>query len=161
MTNFKNFENLIEEVTGVKVVVLPVEELIVEDDFDAIIKVVSDTLNVPVSRIKSGSRKQEIVDARHIIAGLTQKYFPAYYTSRQGRKLGGRDHSTILNSRKRYNDLIFSNEAFQRKAAACQRRLHAKVKFPNKQRCEPADEYDYTGVQGFQNLVQRLVPCSF
>ena len=66
--------------------------------FSAIIAVVAQAHGVSVADIKGPSRKQRIVNARmHVIATL-KKCRPDASSPEIGRRVGGRDHSTVLHS---------------------------------------------------------------
>ena len=64
---------------------------------DDIIESVSNHFNVSASAISSRSRKHDIVVARQVSMYLAQKY-TKMPTSRIGKLVGGRDHSTVIHS---------------------------------------------------------------
>lgn len=64
---------------------------------DDIIESVSNHFNVSSSAISSRSRKHDIVVARQVSMYLAQKY-TKMPTSRIGKLVGGRDHSTVIHS---------------------------------------------------------------
>lgn len=66
-----------------------------------------------VEAILSRSRKQPIAFARHMIA-FTMRTHGATFTS-IGRRLGGRDHSTIINSYQEHRSLFQMNREYRDK----------------------------------------------
>ena len=63
----------------------------------------------------SHSREQKYAHARHIFVGLARDMTDCRLTE-IGAALGGRDHTTILNSQRRFEHLCSVNEQFVRRA---------------------------------------------
>ena len=78
---------------------------------DDIISTVCNHFNVSMSAINSKSRKKDFVMARQVSMYLAQKYtkMPA---SRIGKLVGGRDHSTVLHSCAKVEQLIKQEHSF-------------------------------------------------
>lgn len=76
-----------------------------------ILRAVADEFDMPVSEFIGQKREPKFTLARYVAIGLmlqlTNMSLPAV-----GRRLGGRDHTTILNGRNRLNELLKS-EAFR------------------------------------------------
>lgn len=76
-----------------------------------ILRAVADEFEMPVSEFIGQKREPKFTLARYVAIGLmlqlTEMSLPAI-----GRRLGGRDHTTILNGRTRLNELLKS-EAFR------------------------------------------------
>lgn len=85
--------------------ILPKEDLSRKLTVDAIKREVAATYRIPVAEIESPSRKKEIVHARQIAIylarELTETSFPAL-----GRAFGGRDHTTIMHSYQKMQELL-------------------------------------------------------
>lgn len=78
-------------------------------DFERIAKVVCLVTKVPFDEIKSPSRKKEITQARHLIAFFAKRF--TKMTFREiGEQIGDRDHTTVMASISRVNNLIDSND---------------------------------------------------
>lgn len=77
-------------------------------------KIISDKLNVPIFRMKSGdrSKKREEVVARQI-AMWWRKNNTKQSLSEIGKIYGGRDHATVLHSKKTIDDLISIDKKFR------------------------------------------------
>lgn len=85
--------------------ILPKEDLSRKLTVDAIKAEVAAAYRIPVSEIESPSRKKELVSARQIAIylarELTETSFPAL-----GRAFGGRDHTTIMHSYQKMQELL-------------------------------------------------------
>lgn len=97
---------------------IPVINLIGDDNFNLIdenrvLKVVSEVTNIPIKKIKSETRVKSISLARHLFVGICFEWKINVTLEQLGRMLN-RDHSTIINSRKVYNDLLFSDRNFEK-----------------------------------------------
>lgn len=82
-------------------------------DINAILDSVSDHYNIPVDDIIGKSRKAEIANARQVAMYLSQKMAHAQ-TTRIGRFIGGRDHSTVKHSIDKVVARLDSDKAFAR-----------------------------------------------
>lgn len=85
--------------------ILPKEDLTRKLTVDAIKAEVAAAYRIPVGEIESPSRKKELVHARQIAIylsrELTESSFPAL-----GRSFGGRDHTTIMHSYQKMQELL-------------------------------------------------------
>ncbi len=85
--------------------ILPKEDLSRKLTVEAIKNEVAAAYKIPVSEIESPSRKKELVHARQIAIylarELTETSFPAL-----GRAFGGRDHTTIMHSYQKMQELL-------------------------------------------------------
>ena len=74
-----------------------VNDLVREMKPDILVKKICDYLNLPVGWVISNSRKREYSEARHIICDML--YHDMHLTQKEiGELLGGRDHTTVINS---------------------------------------------------------------
>lgn len=89
-------------------------------DINDILDVVSDHYNVSVDNIIGKSRNHEIVLARQIAMYLSSKMAHAQ-TTRIGRFIGGRDHSTVKHSIEKISTRIETDRAFAREIKALMR----------------------------------------
>lgn len=82
-----------------------------------VIRAVSDSFSVSIEDLTGPRRDRPVVTARHVAARLlrdcTNMSLPSI-----GRALGGRDHTSIINSLRRYNDLEKDMEVVPMIAAA-------------------------------------------
>lgn len=86
-------------------------------DVNTILDGVSDHYNIPVDDLIGKSRKAEIANARQVAMYLSQKMAHAQ-TTRIGRFIGGRDHSTVKHSIDKVKARIESDKAFARELKA-------------------------------------------
>lgn len=100
---------------------------------ELIISQVSQTLEIPVQQIKSKSRKRVLLDARGICVLLIKKYVKDQSLEEIGQSLGGKDHATIINATRTYENLIESNKAFNFQYQQCKDALwnYLSVTFNN------------------------------
>lgn len=67
------------------------------DDFEKVLQSVCLACDVTPAQILSNSREQDIKDARHMLVYILRAHYGLRY-SEIGRRIGGRDHSTAINS---------------------------------------------------------------
>ncbi|MCD8495145.1 MAG: hypothetical protein LRY46_03555 [Candidatus Pacebacteria bacterium] len=70
-----------------------------------IVKVVTDFYNIEAQSIYDKTRRKEIVHSRQVIMYLMREDFNISFPA-IGRKLGGRDHTTVIHSHARIRDDI-------------------------------------------------------
>ncbi len=88
------------------------------DPLERVLLFIADTFEVTVVDIISKSRKWEHIFARHTAAYILYNYFTRSNKG-AGQKLGGRDHSTIVNSRRVVSDLMDTDKVFRDKCEKC------------------------------------------
>lgn len=93
-------------------------------DINDILDGVSDHFNIPVDDIIGKSRKAEIANARQIAMYLSAKMAHAQ-TSRIGRFIGGRDHSTVKHSIDKVKAHIEEDKSFAREIKAIEKEIKA------------------------------------
>ncbi|MDY3355221.1 MAG: chromosomal replication initiator protein DnaA [Prevotella sp.] len=76
---------------------------------DIIVDTVCETMNITPSDVNGKSRKKDTVLARQMVMYLAQK-LTSLPSSRIGRLIGGRDHSTVIHSCKKMAQLITSDK---------------------------------------------------
>jgi chromosomal replication initiator protein len=91
-------------------------------DVDAIIKVVSEVMQVKPSEIKGDRRQQGIARARQVSMYLTRKITALSYPA-IGEKFGGKDHSTVINAEQRIEQLMTDDADFRALVESLARRL--------------------------------------
>ncbi len=89
---------------------------------DLIKKMVADYFNLELNQLQSKSRKREIVQARQISMYLAKKFTKASLEE-IGKKIGNRDHATVIYSMKVVNDLMDTNKKFKRMVKELESRL--------------------------------------
>lgn len=102
-------------IPGLKGARLPVKLFLDKTTPEKVVKATCEALNIDRSDVVGKTRKKEVVEARHIISfilvkkvGLTLKRVGQYY-------LGGRDHTTVINSIKKFDNLYQTEEGFRAK----------------------------------------------
>lgn len=116
-----------------------IDELRIAGKFQiqAIVKVVCDEYGIEPRDIESKNREGDLPDARHMICKLIKDFFPDTTLKRIGIQLGGRDHSTVLNSIKKFQN-HYDTEVAWRKTY---HKLYHKLNFIYEQQ-EPNSETD-------------------
>ncbi|MCX8015791.1 MAG: chromosomal replication initiator protein DnaA [Patescibacteria group bacterium] len=95
----ENIENLLNEITNQRVMMIAPE---------LIIKTVGEFYNIPEKDLISHSRKKELVKPRQIIMYLLREYLK-YSFPTIARKLGGRDHTTIMHAYNKITQELLKN----------------------------------------------------
>jgi len=85
--------------------ILPKEDLSRKLTVEAIKAEVAATYRIPVNEIESPSRKKELVHARQIAIYLSRELTETSFPS-LGRSFGGRDHTTIMHSYQKMQELL-------------------------------------------------------
>ena len=100
---------------GLKGAKIPVQFFLTNTTPENVIQATCEVLKIPHNQLVGKTRKREVVEARHIIsfilvkkAGMTLEKVGMNY-------LGGRDHSTVINSLRQFNALFDTEEQFQNK----------------------------------------------
>ena len=76
---------------------------------DTILKVVCNYYNITIADIKGTSRTPKFANPRHIAVYLARQMTDRTFTEIAG-ELGGRDHTTIMNSNKKIEGLLKTDE---------------------------------------------------
>jgi hypothetical protein len=105
-----------------------------KEELQKIVKICCDALKVDELQYYSESRKQEVVDCRHISKKLCSEV--CKNTSEISRILDS-DHATVIHSIKKYNELHETNGCFRKKAEKC--RLAINI---NKELSDPINPYN-------------------
>jgi chromosomal replication initiator protein len=92
---------------------------------DDIVETVCNHFNVSTAAISSKSRKREFVVARQVSMYLAQKY-TKMPTSRIGKLVGGRDHSTVIHSCSQVEARLQVDSAFSDEISSIERSLRLK-----------------------------------
>lgn len=79
---------------------------------DEILKIISEHCNVTVEEVVSRTRKKEKVDARHIFCAIMRKQFGYTYSS-IGELIGDRDHTTVINSVRKFDDRVATEDNYK------------------------------------------------
>lgn len=87
---------------------LPRIDLTKEDILD----VVSKECQVTIESILEKTRKQEVVQARHIFCAIARKYMKLSLKN-IGQTIGGRDHTTIIHAIRTFEERIVIEEHYQ------------------------------------------------
>ena len=92
---------------------------------DDIVETVCHHFNVSTTAIGSKSRKREFVVARQVSMYLAQKY-TKMPTSRIGKLVGGRDHSTVIHSCSQVESRLKTDTAFSEEVSSIERSFKLK-----------------------------------
>ncbi|MEO1219198.1 MAG: chromosomal replication initiator protein DnaA [Bacteroidota bacterium] len=107
-----------------------VHDIDAEVGIDYLQKIVSEHYQISLERLKSKSRKKEIVMARHVAMYLAKKYTNHSLKS-IGYYCGGRDHSTVIHALQTINDMLTTQPQF--KASLEELKNKVKRKLPSTQ----------------------------
>lgn len=86
-----------------------------ERKIDELIEIVCEVLKIDHDDLISSNQKRVYTEARMIIAEVILDRFTRYTLKRVGEKLGGRAHSTMINSMRTYRDLYKVDKEFRGK----------------------------------------------
>ncbi|MBO6296720.1 MAG: chromosomal replication initiator protein DnaA [Prevotella sp.] len=92
---------------------------------DDIIEKVCNHYNVTANEVNSKSRKRELVVARQVSMYLAQKY-TKMPTSRIGKLIGGRDHSTVLHSCTQVSERLKIDKSFSNEISSIENSFRLK-----------------------------------
>ena len=92
-------------------------------DVEAIIRVVSEQMQVKPSDIKGDRRQQGIARSRQVAMYLTRKITGLSYPA-IGEKFGGKDHSTVINAEQRIEQIMGEEPEFRNMVESLLRRLN-------------------------------------
>jgi len=81
-----------------------------------VVKLVCETYGVTHDEIRHKTRARRIVDARHVLSWILVKKMGMTLSEVGKTFLGGRDHTTIINSIDRFNDIYDTDDEFREKA---------------------------------------------
>lgn len=90
-----------------------------------IVRAVCIKLNVPIDKVESKSRKQELVLARKISAYLACQS-ERYSLKEIGLALGGRDHTTIIHNRESVVDMLQTSPSMREKISFLHKEIYGK-----------------------------------
>lgn len=79
-----------------------------------IMEVISKECEVTIQSLSEKTRKQEVVQARHIYCAIAKKYMKLSLKN-IGQTIGGRDHTTILHAIRTFEERIVIEEQYQNK----------------------------------------------
>lgn len=98
---------------------------------DAIAKIVSDVLAVPMNHMLSSSRKTVLQEARMVAMYLCNKLIPEIQDS-EITAYFGKERTSAVHARERINDLLATNdETMKAKLSACETRIAEYLKSTN------------------------------
>ena len=83
---------------------------------------VADYFDIPVDRMKSKTRKREVVTARQVAMFLCKNHTSEPLKS-IGEQFGGRDHSTVIYSIRSVQDLIDTDKEFKKIVKELQKKI--------------------------------------
>ena len=93
----------------------------VNEIIDPITKICSDICNQTIEMIKSQTRVREVCNVRNIIVYLVRKYYKNQLSlSTIGLYFGGRDHATILNCVKKFDQYYSTEQSYRHTANQCE-----------------------------------------
>jgi chromosomal replication initiator protein len=100
---------------GLKGAKIPVQLFVNKTPPDDIIKIACRVLCVEIDDFLSKNRKKEISEARHIVSYLLVKKLGITLEKTGAAYLGNRDHTTVINSLRKFNNLYDTEEDFRNK----------------------------------------------
>jgi len=81
--------------------------------FDKLLNILSSFYSQPIDKIKSTSRKRELVVPRQMFCYITRFNMPNVTLKEIGKYLGNRDHSTVIHGIRTAGDLIETDKQFR------------------------------------------------
>lgn len=87
---------------------------------------VCNQLELDILKVRSKSRKRELVDARYIIMTLIKETWPTMSLSAIGKEVGRLDHSTVLNGLRVHRNLLGTNPEYTEKFYGCEAIINEK-----------------------------------
>jgi chromosomal replication initiator protein len=81
-----------------------------------VVEAVCETYCVSNEQIKSKNRHRRLVEARHVLSWVLVRKMGMTLAEVGKTFLGGRDHTTVINSLNRFNDIYETEEEFKTKA---------------------------------------------
>ena len=105
-------------IPGLKNVKIPIKyfSALQNIPIEVVIKETSKVYGIPIKEIKGRNRKKDISSARHTICWMLVKKFCMSRSAVARKVLGGRDHTTIINSLQKFDNLYETEETFKDKA---------------------------------------------
>lgn len=85
-------------------------------------KVVCSDMALPIQEVRSKSRKQKVVEARHLIMYLSKKH-TNYSLSAIGEFMGGRTHATVLHGYQMIKNQISLNPQFSERVVGLEKQI--------------------------------------
>jgi len=83
-----------------------------------VITAVCETYDVTVDQLRGKDRSRGIVEARHVTCWMLVKKMGMTLSEVGKTFLGGRDHTTVMSSIKRFNDIYETEDQFREKVDA-------------------------------------------
>lgn len=102
-------------IPGLKGIKLPIYAFMSKTTPEKIIEVTCDVLNLKLEDISKKCRHRQVVEARHIICYILVKKIGMTLDKVGKEYMGGRDHSTVINSIKKFGNLYDTEEEFRNK----------------------------------------------
>jgi hypothetical protein len=98
--------------------------------YRAVEVIIADHFNIPLSILRSKTRKREVMEARHIVKFLGRKYFKSLSTADLG-ALFDHDHATVLNSIKVVNNLSETDKRIKTEIQELEKKINDKLSCPH------------------------------
>lgn len=102
---------------GLKGKKLPVQLFINKTSASEVVRVACDVFDIEHNSFVGKGRKREVCEARHIVSYILVKKLGMTLKKVGENYLGKRDHTTVINSLKKYNNLHQTDEEFRNKAS--------------------------------------------
>lgn len=83
---------------------------------DVVVRETCEVYKIETSDVTRKTRKREVCSARHTICWVLVKKFGMSRTAVAKKVLGGRDHTTIINSLQKFDNLYETEDIFKEKA---------------------------------------------
>lgn len=102
-------------IPGLKGAKLPIQIFMNKTTPNRIIEVTCDILQIDKELVAKKGRSRQIAEARHIISYIFVKKLGMTLDKVGKEYLGGRDHSTVINSIRKFNNLYETEDEFKNK----------------------------------------------
>ena len=105
----------IKNLAGVNITLTAREKKALQGSVQDVAANVSTALFVPIERLKNGTRKREVVEARHIAMSISRDVYKFGTLTSIGLYFGGRHHSTVIHACELVSDLVKTDRDFKLK----------------------------------------------
>jgi chromosomal replication initiator protein len=100
---------------GLKGAKIPVQLFVKKTPPNKIIKTTCEVLSIEIDDFMGKNRKKDVCEARHIVCYILVKKLGLTLGNTGLKYLGNRDHSTVINSIRKFNNLYETEESFRNK----------------------------------------------
>jgi len=120
----------IKNLAGVDVTLHARQQTSIQAEIKDVAANVSKALYIPVERLRNGTRKREVVEARHIAMSISRDVYKFGTLTSIGLYFGGRHHSTVIHACDLVSDLVKTDKDFKQKYDTALQACYHKIGMP-------------------------------